>query len=377
MKRFAFVTMLLIFAATAVRAGEPLVLEDRVQCPDLQAESRRIINVPNLPGYVTVKCDFHIHSDISDGWVTPESRVREAWADGLDLISVTDHIGYHPYTKEVPDYNQGYERANKIAKRFGMLVVKGVEITRDKPFGHICALFLKDCNTFSERRYYLDENGEYKRDENGNRIPDRRDEISDFEAAVAQDAFIHWNHPGWPDGKCTLFDFHRERIEKGQIHAVEIGNKCEWYPKALEWMDKYGLPMTANSDLHHPSGFTYSAGNRPINLVFAKERSVESVREAMFAGRVVAFFDSKLVGKREYVEPLVREALKVKVINGKKNYVEISNPTDLVFRINAEGFKSEVLVGPRRAVWVKLAKGQTVTFTNVYHGASNLEITLR
>ena len=57
----------------------------------LQAQ-RRMLSVPELPGYVTLKCDFHMHTVFSDGNVWPIYRVGEAWRDGLDVISITDHI---------------------------------------------------------------------------------------------------------------------------------------------------------------------------------------------------------------------------------------------------------------------------------------------
>ena len=47
----------------------------------LQAQ-RQMVNVPELPGYVTLKCDFHIHTVFSDGNVWPTNRVSEAWRDG-------------------------------------------------------------------------------------------------------------------------------------------------------------------------------------------------------------------------------------------------------------------------------------------------------
>lgn len=28
---------------------------------------RKIINLPDIPGYVTLKCDFHMHTVFSDG----------------------------------------------------------------------------------------------------------------------------------------------------------------------------------------------------------------------------------------------------------------------------------------------------------------------
>jgi hypothetical protein len=55
---------------------------------------RKTVNLPDLPGYVTLKCDFHMHSVFSDGNVWPIVRVDEALRDGLDVIAITDHIEY-------------------------------------------------------------------------------------------------------------------------------------------------------------------------------------------------------------------------------------------------------------------------------------------
>ncbi|NSW95228.1 MAG: histidinol-phosphatase, partial [Bacteroidales bacterium] len=39
---------------------------------------RKTVNLPDLPGYVTLKCDFHLHTVFSDGNVWPTIRVGEA-----------------------------------------------------------------------------------------------------------------------------------------------------------------------------------------------------------------------------------------------------------------------------------------------------------
>lgn len=36
--------------------------------------TRDLIRVPDIPGYTTLKCDFHIHSAYSDGSVWPDVR---------------------------------------------------------------------------------------------------------------------------------------------------------------------------------------------------------------------------------------------------------------------------------------------------------------
>ena len=66
-----------------------------------QAQRRNEIQVPNLDGYTTLKCDFHMHSVFSDGLVWPTVRVDEAYREGLDAISLTEHIEYRPHKKSI------------------------------------------------------------------------------------------------------------------------------------------------------------------------------------------------------------------------------------------------------------------------------------
>ena len=49
---------------------------------------------PEVEGYQVLKGEFHIHTLYSDGQVTPEVRVYEAWRDGLDVLAITDHPEY-------------------------------------------------------------------------------------------------------------------------------------------------------------------------------------------------------------------------------------------------------------------------------------------
>jgi len=62
-----------------------------------QSGVRRIINIPDISGYHTLKCDFHMHTVFSDGLVWPTVRVQEAYLEGLDAITpimtITRRIG--------------------------------------------------------------------------------------------------------------------------------------------------------------------------------------------------------------------------------------------------------------------------------------------
>ena len=78
-------------------------------------DPNRKIEFPDIPGYQTLKCDFHIHSVFSDGSVWPDIRVQEALRDGLDAISLTERLEYPPHGEDLPhpDRNRSSTLPNK------------------------------------------------------------------------------------------------------------------------------------------------------------------------------------------------------------------------------------------------------------------------
>ena len=97
----------------------------------------------DVPGFVTLKGDFHIHTVFSDGLVWPTVRADEAWREGLDVISITDHLEYQPHKADVStNFNRSYELARGHGTDLDLLVVRGSEITRKMPPGHLNAIFL-------------------------------------------------------------------------------------------------------------------------------------------------------------------------------------------------------------------------------------------
>ena len=108
---------------------------------------RSEVKIPDIPGYLTLKCDFHMHSVFSDGWVWPTLRCDEAWREGLDVFSITEHIEnrYHSYDDDIKiDLNRSHQVTLPGAEALGLLLIKGGEITREMPPGHFNAIFLKD-----------------------------------------------------------------------------------------------------------------------------------------------------------------------------------------------------------------------------------------
>ena len=119
-----------------------------------QAQRRNEIQVPDLDGYTTLKCDFHMHSVFSDGLVWPTVRVDEAYRDGLDAISLTEHIEYRPHKQDVvSDHNRSFDLCREQAEKLGILLIKGSEITRAMAPGHFNAIFLSDSNPLEQKDY--------------------------------------------------------------------------------------------------------------------------------------------------------------------------------------------------------------------------------
>lgn len=284
--------------------------------------SSRALEFPDVPGYKTLKTDLHQHTVFSDGNVWPTIRVMEALRDNLDVISLTEHIEYQPHKEDIPhpDRNRSYEIALKEAKDHDLLIINGSEITRQAPMGHNNAVFIQDANKL---------------------LNDKAEDS--FAEAKKQGAFVFWNHPAWypqsPEGNPILSDFQKARIQKGELHGIEVINMGDYAEESLALALENNLTIMGTSDIHGliDWDFVEKGHTRPITLVFAKERTRESVKEALFAGRTVAVFNSLLVGKEENLVPLLQACIEVehaKYIN-KTSILEVTlknvSSSDLMF----------------------------------------------
>ncbi len=309
MKKLSLILMLCCGLSTQAQLRN----DDVYELPEMvQSELRTEIRIPGFDGYQTLKCDFHIHTVFSDGKVWPDVRAMEAWQEGLDAIAITDHIEYRPH-KEIlkGDLNESYKIAKAAGDPLGLIVIKGTEITRKKPLGHLNALFIRDANPM-----------------------DVEDELAAVEEALRQEAFIMWNHPGWPDDKSTIYPIHEELLKAGKIHGVEIFNDIEFYPVSFDWFNEMNIAPIGNTDIHRPINIRYR-GVRPMTLVFASERSENGIREALFAGRTAVFAHNQLVGKENLLKELVKACLKVQVINEKN--VLVTNLSDISYEATSNG----------------------------------------
>ena len=304
----------------------------------------RKIYFPDIDGYKTLLSDFHQHTVFSDGSVWPTIRVEEAIKDGLDAISLTEHLEYQPYSKDIP--NPDRNRAYNIAKSFAenknksldrkLIVINGQEITRSMPPGHINAIFLNDAN----------------------KLLHPKDSLKGILAANKQDAFVFWNHPAWPaqrsDGIAKLDEFHKYLIDKKLLHGIEVVNELSYSEEALKIALENDLTIMGTSDIHGLVDWLFKVpddnessngtlpGHRPVTIIFSKDKSEDGIKDALFAGKTAVFYNELLIGKEENLKPLVEKCLVINNINdlelgysedGKSTIkkVEIKNVSDAPF----------------------------------------------
>ncbi len=253
--------------------------------------SRLEILVPDLPGYVTLKADLHLHTVFSDGHVWPPVRVDEAWRDGLDAIALTDHIEYQPKTNDIPTRHQRpYEVAVGAAREKNVLLIRGAEITKSPEIGHYNAIFVTNIDMIAHD-----------------------DVLESLRRAKAQGAVSFWNHPGWrvPPGQPIVRPHHEEMIREGLIQGIELFNDYKAYTNVWDWANERNLVPLGNSDYHDPIDppLADHSAHRTMTLVFAKERTLEGLREALLAGRTIAWDRDRLIGRPEWLMPFVRACL--------------------------------------------------------------------
>lgn len=291
---------------------------------------RREVQVPEIPGYKTLKGDFHIHTVFSDGDVWPTARVDEAWREGLDVIAITDHTSAQPSKKNVTGGpNSSYEIAKGTAEDLGIMLIQGTEISRGKEKGgHMNALFISDAEkTLS---------------------PDTNIAVDE---AIKQGAYIIWNHPGWDIDTCVMFEPNIRWIKEGKIKAVEVFNEAEWYPRALSWTKDYNLAPIATTDIHALNEGQYRTSEsrlRPMTLLFVQDESLDGVREALESRRTLALFNGMVAGSADLLKPFFQAAVQARRVGGndKSDRYQLINDTDVPFELI---FGHEMVLLPARS----------------------------
>lgn len=340
---------------------------------------RTEIILPQVNGYNIYKVDLHTHSVFSDGSVLPEYRVKEAWADGLDAMAVTEHIEYRRQETKMLEYLEDYakkgeeianhniitepadkrgirvdlnyavELSQKAAEPYGLLIIPGTEITRQpQQIGHYNALFTTDNNTIYDP-----------------------DPLQALRNAKAQGALVQHNHPGWTRKSLDMPEFEVQAYGEGLIDGIETMNGSEFYPKAIERAKELGLFVSANTDIHGTTAMDYEGVEcgRNMTFIFAKEKTLPAMREALEACRTLSYAFGNIAGDEQLLKDFFLASVKFEPI--MKDYKDrqifsITNTTSIPFAFR---------IGGGNVIWLDpfttvTAKTNTVRITveNMWYG---------
>ena len=260
---------------------------------------------PNIDGYQTLISDLHQHTIFSDGLVWPTIRVDEAVYDGVDVISMTEHLEYQPHREDIPnkDRNRAYHLTKNYADNLNkrkkddkeLIVINGQEITKSMPPGHINAVFINEANNLLHK-----------------------DSLTGILEANKQGAFLFWNHPAWPaqrsDGIARLDDYHKYLISNKYLHGIEVVNELYYSEEALQIALDNNLTIMGTSDIHGLIDWKFEIpkyGHRPVTLIFSKSKKLEDIKNALFNGRTVIYYNDLLIGKSINLKPLIEKSLEI------------------------------------------------------------------
>ena len=382
MKKIISVALAII---AAISASAQMTYPDAVN-KDINRHSMRYsrgarteIVLPQVNGYNIYKADLHTHSAFSDGSVLPEYRVKEAWVDGLDVMAVTEHIEYRRQEPKMLEYLQDYAKkgeeidnwdiinkpadkkgirvdlnyavtlSQKAAEQYGLLIIPGTEITRNpQQIGHYNALFTTDNNAIYDA-----------------------DPLQSFRNAKAQGALIQHNHPGWQRKSIDMPEFEVKAYAEGLIDGIEIMNGSDFYPGAIDRAKELGLFMSANTDIHGTTAMDYAnvEVGRNMTLIFAKEKTLEAMREALEARRTLAYAFGNVAGDEQLLKDFFLACVKFEpVMKDYKNrqIFTITNTSSIPFAFRIGG-GNVVWLDPFSTISAK-TNNIKITVENMWYG---------
>lgn len=365
MRKLLIVLCLLVsvYSAQAQYYYQDAKNSEMLRHADRHAPARKLILIPQVNGYNVYKADLHTHTVFSDGHVVPHFRVNEAWRDGLDIMAVTEHIEYRPIEKKFYKYLENYagepykSKIDKVdlnfvvkesiaeGKKYGLTIIPGVEITRNgAEIGHFNALFTTDNNLI----YHPDP-------------------VQAIRNAKAQGAMVMHNHPGWLRDNIDFTPTEAAAYAEDLIDGVEVMNETEFYPGVIDRVRERGLFIAANTDIHTSTSGDYRLYglDRPMTLILAKDKSLESVREALENRRTIAYGFNTICGEMQLLTDLFNACVKVEKIDGDadRSVLMLTNQSSIQFLIKREG-TNQLHLDPLSVVKITLSDGEkTLDFT--------------
>ena len=301
---------------------------------------RRFLPVPDVGEWKTIKADFHMHTVFSDGVVWPDTRVYEAWRDGLDAISITDHDDYHPHKATVStDLQHPYALARAAAAQLGLLLVPGFEVTKGDL--HVNALFVTDPNATAGKPL-----------------------LESLRLVKQQGAFLFWNHPGWK-GRLDWYPEIDAAHQEGLIHGVEVVNSDQLEPQTLAWLEPKKLTILSNSDIHQLMETAPGHHRSPVTLVLARARDLAGIREALEARRTLAWRQDELWGAGHLLTGLFHASLQpsAALASGSSTAWRIRNTSAIPFQLKLVSAPAWLKAPPEATLAAEAETAVPLSFT--------------
>lgn len=293
--------------------------------------------MPDIGEYKVLKCEFHIHTVFSDGNLWPTERILEAYSDDMDAIAITDHMEYRPHLEEFTnkDHNIAYTLAEPLAKKLNILNIHGTEITRMVPPGHLNALFIQDANPLFNptKNAHPGDSAGYQQA---------------VKQSVQQGGFVFFNHPYYQQKstKITLPASIEQLMDEGFIKGIEIVNEDRYIAESFQWAIDKNLTLLGTSDAHSSIGLfckEFNLQRRPMTLVLAKERTEQSIKEALESGRTLVWWQDKILGKEDLVKQLVQSYISIKKYEIENNRINVVIENDSPLSFSIELLNSEAI----------------------------------
>lgn len=356
--------LIAVVAVAALVSGSPALTQTAPERTWTRANDVRRIDFPaTAQGEAVLAIDTHTHTAFSDGVVWPTFRLWEAEQDHLAAYAVTDHLEVQRYKDDIRigDHNRPYAIALEEAKRIASRVqpIPGTEITRDLPWGHFNALFLRDANAIPN---------------NGTMEGDPRPALK---AARGQGAFLIWNHawvfPGLEGaGADQIPSRHRALLAEGLIDGMEIANSLQYSAEAFDVALKNDLAVIGASDVHTAidvDSQVPEGQHRTATLVIAKDASLPALREALQRKRTAALFRQSLYGRERELAEIVGGAVRIASRKRAQSFlakdlveIELANDAFMPFQLR---FVSAAPLTTPRVVTVPARGALTIQFINV------------
>lgn len=213
-------------------------------------------------------CDFHIHSRFSDGKLTIPELVDMYGQRGFGAIAITDHLCeeksflgraarflQRTLTRQTfPLYLETLRRERERAWReYRMLLIPGFELTKNavahKRSAHIVVLGVEEWIEADQPIHRL---------------------LEQVRQARGLSIAAHPVNTGYREAQ-TYYLWDRREELRHSFDAWEVASGSRLFDEVLH----SGLPLIANSDLHHPRQI--SSWKTVLNC----ERSVEAVFQAV------------------------------------------------------------------------------------------------